>query len=255
MTFTLPKIVTVALASSAFVVPTMAQILPIAIKPYDASSCGSNTPYPCNAPDWVFCINAECDRVPTSDPNLYGGKPFVNCNCWNQTIGKDVSPGLPSTFSILPAGTSGANCVLGNMEGGASMCKAMSEGALVSTYGPEASAYMPNELEAATCKPRSPWAWCWGAPCIFDSSATFGITCHCPYMFSDVDVNQQVSLAGKQQCGKFGPINPCQGEIHNSMPAGTAPNDQPPCYVEAGAETCTDCCSTTKKSKKRGKMY
>lgn len=226
-------------------------ILPIPIVPGDASTCGENLPYPCDASNWVYCINANCDTEPTVDPNLYGGKPFVKCACWQQTIAPPDSclplPNVPVNRSILPVGKSGANCVLDNMPGGQDMCDMMKAGALVSTYGPEG--YKPNMLESAHCAPRTPWAWCWGAPCVNDPFSEYGITCHCPYMFSDVDVVQPISLAGKAECGNFGPTEPCDAlnplvKIHNSMPAGTSPNSQTPCYVGPGAEECTECCNT-----------
>jgi len=216
-------------------------ITPIPIIPDDASLCGSNIPYFCEAEDWVYCINANCDAKPTVDANLYGGKPYVNCACWEQSTRPALTPGKQSTFSILPMGTSGANCVLDNMEGGEEMCEAMKGGALVSTYGPYG--WKPNTLESAVCLPRTPWSWCWGAPCIADPDSDFGITCHCPYMYTDTDVNQPISLAGEAQCGAFGPLDPCNGSIHNSMPAGTSPNTATPCFTEGGAETCTECCA------------
>ena len=93
------------------------------------------------------------------------------------------------------------------------------------------------------CSTRSTRSWCWGAPCIADPDSDFGITCHCPYMYTDTDVNQPISLAGEAQCGAFGPLDPCNGSIHNSMPAGTSPNTATPCFTEGGAETCTECCA------------
>ena len=113
------------------------------------------TRYFCEAEDWVYCINANCDAKPTVDANLYGGKPYVNCACWEQSTRPASTPGKQSTFSILPMGTSGANCVLDNMEGGEEMCEAMKGGALVSTFGP--FGWKPNTLESAVCLPRTPW--------------------------------------------------------------------------------------------------
>jgi hypothetical protein len=119
------------------------------------------------------------------------------------------------------------------------MCSAIANGALISTYGPDGTMRGgtpidkpgPYSLQSATCKPQTPWAWCWGAPCYKNTSSATGITCDCPYMVSTPsDVNQPISLAGEDQCSSE---NPCE-QLHNSMPAGTSPNHQTACYNETG---------------------
>jgi hypothetical protein len=87
----------------------------------------------CDAPGWVYCINALCADQPTSDADKYGGKPFVECQCWQQAVDD------PATDkSILPpAELGGANCALGSGPGGADMCNDIRNGALISTYGPK----------------------------------------------------------------------------------------------------------------------
>lgn len=243
--------------------PATDLILPIPVTPGDASSCGVsdvfggtsatldplNADLPpgwtgpaaaaaCDAPGWVFCINAECADEPSAKPDLYGGKPFVACSCWQPTN---------TNFSILPLGPdSGANCVLGQDTfaggaGGEGMCQAIRDGALISTYGPGGDmrggtpiddAQAPFSLQSAECRPNTPWAWCWGAPCELDPTSPTGITCHCPYMTSTNDAVQSISLAGQQACD----VDPCAGpQIYNSMPAGQSPNTQPPCATQQGA--------------------
>ena len=205
-------------------------VQPIPIAPKDAATCGITDPYPCEAPGWVYCINAVCESEPTVDPLLYGGKPFNKCSCWQPSN---------TDLSILPlSNDGGANCVLGSGPSGKEMCAAMKGGALISTYGPDGT-FRDQEtkdgptkfsLQSAMCKPHTPWAWCWGAPCVKDPESPTGITCHCPYMTSTNEENQPISLAGSDQCTTG---NPCDS-IHNSMPAGTSPNQNKPCYNETG---------------------
>ena len=239
-------------------------VQPIPITPGDASSCSAtlgpngerpNWPSissaggvvasvpsppasaPCTAPGWVFCINAVCADQPTVDADMYNGKPFVKCSCWQPTN---------TDFSLVPLGPdSGANCALGQDtfaggKGGEEMCQAIRDGALISTYGPEGTlrggtpisdADAPFSLEAAECRPNTPWAWCWGAPCERDEASPTGITCHCPYMTSTNNIPQPISLAGKSECEG----DPCTGSLHNSMPAGQSPNSTTPCAVQSGA--------------------
>jgi hypothetical protein len=146
---------------------------PIPITPGDASSCGlvDKGSSVCDAAGWVFCINADCEPEPYYNPSVYGGKPIVKCHCWQPSN---------TDFSVVPRGKNGgANCVLGEDDfgpggnGGADMCNAIKEGALISTYGPKGTMRDgtpigepgPYSLQAATCRPHTPWAWCWGAPC------------------------------------------------------------------------------------------
>lgn len=118
----------------------------------------------------VFCINAECADEPSAKPDLYGGKPFVACSCWQPTN---------TNFSILPLGPdSGANCVLGQDtfaggEGGEGMCQAIRDVALISTYGPGGDmrggmpiddAQAPFSLQSCRVPPEQPLGLVLGRP-------------------------------------------------------------------------------------------
>ncbi|CAE8634524.1 unnamed protein product [Polarella glacialis] len=185
-------------------------------------NCGDVAGYHCEAPGWVFCINAECASQPVIDPE--SSKPVVLCKCWqpNNTIS-----------SILPSATnSGASCVLNAGEGGKKMCEKIKAGELWSTYGPNGTLLEP--LESAVCAPHTPWAWCWGAPCHREEKGG-EIICRCPYMTSTNEADQPVSLAGKSECAG----NPCDRGLHNSMPAGSSPNQQTACYNSPSSSTTT----------------
>jgi len=218
------------LESAAGPVPVTTVAGPIPVTPNDPSTCGVTVPYECDASGWVYCINSVCEDETTTDPLLYGGKPFNKCHCWQPTN---------TNSSILPHGNDGgANCVLDNGPGGEEMCEAMKNGALISTYGPKGTMRDPDtdlfELEAAICEPHTPWAWCWGAPCVEDPDSPTGITCHCPLMTSTNDDEQILYLAGESQCsGAHG--SPCDS-VHNSEPAGMVTGamlkDITPCYTE-----------------------
>ncbi len=103
----------------------------------------------------------------------------------------------------------------------------MKGGALISTYGPlgqiynfETGAYIgpePNDIiSRVKCAARTPWAWCWGAPCVVDTDSPTGITCHCPYMVSDSSTDQSLFLDQSTKCD-----NDACDTIQNSGPAGT----------------------------------
>lgn len=225
-------------------------VKPIQIIPKLEGSCGDIGAFPCNTPaskepgggnggGWVFCINAICDNTPTVDTNKYDGKPYSKCQCWQPSN---------TAFSILPDSKKGggANCVLDSGPGGEEMCKAMNAGALISTFGPQGS---PREgpdstysFEAALCKPRTAWAWCWGAPCERTPDSPTGITCDCPYMSTDSPVAQPLSLAGKGECSANPIYNPCD-YIHNSqLPMADVQSDF--CFIEEGVKPpCVETCS------------
>jgi len=223
---------------------------PIQIIPELPGTCGDIGPFPCVTPasiepgggnggGWVFCINAICDNTPTVDENKYNGKPYSKCQCWQPS-------NTPN--SILPDSRKGggANCVLDSGPGGEEMCRAMNAGALISTYGPQGSAREAPDptysFEAALCKPRTPWAWCWGAPCERTPGTPTGITCDCPYMSTDSPVAQPVSLTGKGECSANPVYNPCDF-IHNSqLPFADVQSNY--CFVEAGVKPpCVETCS------------
>ena len=107
----------------------------------------------------------------------------------------------------------------------------MRAGDLISTYGPEGEIYdFESETEkyigpvedgfatitSAKCPAETPWAWCWGAPCVEDSESPTGITCHCPYMVSDSSTDQSLFLDQSTKCDN----NACD-TIQNSGPSGT----------------------------------
>jgi hypothetical protein len=104
-----------------------------------------------DAPGWVFCISAICADQPTNDVNKYNGKPFVECQCWQQEVDD------PTTDrSILPpAEFGGANCALDSGPGGAAMCDAIKGGALISTYGPR-GATRDSGVNFQNCHRRPP---------------------------------------------------------------------------------------------------
>ena len=97
------------------------------------------------------------------------------------------------------------------------------------------------------CKPRTPWAWCWGAPCVkvpITPDTPTGITCDCPYMSTDSPDAQPLSLAGKGECSANPVYNPCDN-IHNSqLPFADVQSDY--CFIEAGVKTpCVETCSAS----------
>jgi len=228
-------------------------IKPIPIVPKLPGTCGDIGGYPCRTPasmepdggnggGWVFCINAICEDTPTIDEQKYGGKPYSKCQCWQPS-------NTPN--SILPDKKKGggANCVLDSGPGGEEMCQQMNAGALISTYGPQGSARESPDptysFEAALCKPRTPWAWCWGAPCYKTPGTPTGITCDCPYMSTDSMVAQPLSLAGKGECAAHPPLyNPCD-HIHNAqLPFADVQSEY--CFVEAGVKPpCVETCSAS----------
>merc|ERR1712238_49138 len=152
-------------------------------------------------------------------------------------------------MGILPDSNKGggANCVLNSGPGGAEMCAQMNAGALISTYGPQGSAREAPDptysFEAALCKPRTPWAWCWGAPCYKTPGTPTGITCECPYITKESEVAQPLSLAGKGECAAHPPLyNPCE-HIHNAqLPFADVQSEY--CFIEAGVTPpCVETCS------------
>jgi len=166
----------------------------------------------------------------------------ANVNAGNHRI-------LPIVFSPTKKKGGGANCVLDSGPGGEEMCQQMNAGALISTYGPQGSARESPDptysFEAALCKPRTPWAWCWGAPCYKTPGTPTGITCDCPYMSTDSMVAQPLSLAGKGECAAHPPLyNPCD-HIHNAqLPFADVQSEY--CFVEAGVKPpCVESCSAS----------
>lgn len=181
-------------------------------------TCSDVAAESCDAPGWVFCINAKCATA-AMDPKY--GKLVSKCECWQPSN---------TNFSIVPVRkNSGANCVMKSGPGGSEMCEAIKNGALISTFGPTGDMKTPLlSLQSANCAPHTLWAWCWGAPC---SKVSGKLICDCPVMKSTNDANQSVSLAGKAECAG----DPCNEGIHNSMPAGTSPASHEksapaPCY-------------------------
>jgi len=233
------------------------KVEPMPIFPFDPKTCGLLDAYLCDAEAWVFCYNAICEDEPTVDPNKYDGKPFNKCQCWQPAKNPDNKyTGKQRNTSILPIGGAGANCVFNLPDfpkGGEKMCKYMKEGGLISTSSPYGVPRdYPSDFfdaQSALCLPRTPFTYCWGAPCYFTPDSPTGITCDCSYMYSEVDLPQQISLAGKSECiGNFGyPSNPCD-TTHASMPVGTSPNEYTGdfCYKEKGAgkTPCVECCSS-----------
>jgi len=167
----------------------------------------------CFAP-WVYCTDARCDDTPV----VKDGILVAECLCW---MPKNTNQ------SIIPKETSGAACVANavnpgseafGVTGGEAMCEAMKNGALISTYG-ELGTKPP--ARAVKCAPKTPWAWCWGAPC---KKVTGGrIICDCPVIVSNYDVDQYVSVT-KDVCAQeqYLEEEPCS-LIHNGSPAGGSP--------------------------------
>ncbi len=169
--------------------------------------------YPCEAPAWVFLINALFDDTPVEDEN---GVLVAKCHCWQPT---------ETNFSILPGETiSGANCVMESGSRGRQMCDRMKAEALASTHRPTGTKLAP--LTTAVSEPRTPWAWCFGAPC---SKVGDEIICDCPMMITNNALDKSLSLPIDTCQEEF---NPC-GNIPNSMPAGDGPASYDP-----GVDAC-----------------
>jgi len=188
------------------------------------SGCGTFGEIKCDSAGWVFCQNAVCDDEPVVDPK--SGRLVAKCHCWQPSN---------TNLSFLPlTHNSGANCVMNAGPGGEDMCKAIANGALFSTYGPTGDFLPGKPLETANCPPQTKWAWCWGAPCERDDKGD--IICSCPMMISTNSANQTLSLVPSECPSEAGAdTNPCEGSIHNSMPAGLAssdvnPNGKKPCF-------------------------
>lgn len=174
----------------------------------------------CFAP-WVYCTDARCDDTPV----VKNGLLVAECLCW---MPKNTNE------SIIPKATSGAACVANavtpgseafGVTGGKAMCEAMKNGALISTYGPLGT---KPPARAVKCAPKTPWAWCWGAPCKKVKGGR--IICDCPVMISNYDTDQYVSVT-KDVCKEEQHLEeePCS-LIHNGSPAGGSPmKDCPQC--------------------------
>jgi len=175
--------------------------------PYEITqggNCSDMTPYPCEAPGWVYCQDAVCDQ----EPVMVDGVLVAKCLCWAPSN---------TNSSILPTTMGGASCVantinsaLGLPQGGEEMCKAMKSGSLISTYGP--TGWKPP-LVVSECPPQTPWAWCWGAPC---SMVDGDIICDCPMMISAGGDPQFLSVS-IQSCANE--ADTCK-YIHNGSPSG-----------------------------------
>jgi len=175
-----------------------------------AGSCGQVAPgHPCEAPGWVFCLDAVCDE-PSADRKT--GKLISKCKCWQPTN---------TNSSVLPAASnSGANCVMGTGPGGNQMCEAIKGGALISTWGPTGNFLPGKKPRMAICRPHTPWSWCWGAPC--QREANGDITCDCPMMVSTNDDDQSLFLIPSECPSDSNPdVNPCTMGVYNSNPAGS----------------------------------
>merc|ERR1712014_475432 len=134
-------------------------------------------------------------------------------------------------YSIIPKAT-GAGCVADQVNpgkaafgvsGGSEMCDKMKSGTLISTYGPKGTSDIGTKInaKAVKCAAKTPWAWCWGAPCTKDA---FGrVICECPIVISDWDEDQYVS-ASEVACEVEKKLDegPCS-IIHNGSPAGESP--------------------------------
>jgi len=177
----------------------------------------------CFAP-WVYCTDARCD----DKTFVKDGVLVAQCYCW-----------MPSNTnqSIIPKETSGAACVSNQISpgsypfalGGDKMCDEMKNGALISTYGPMGT--KPPAV-AVKCAPKTPWAWCWGAPC---KRVDGKIICDCPVMTSDYDTPQYVSIE-REVCEQedFLEEEACN-RMHNGSPAGGAPMKKLPQCQQSGS--------------------
>jgi len=167
----------------------------------------------CEAP-WVYCTDAVCDQK----QKLKNGVLVVTCQCWMPTN---------TMWSIAPKETSGAGCVYNKVKpgsypfssiGGKGMCEEMKAGKLISTYGPLGTAPTAAALK---CAPKTPWAWCWGAPC--EKAKDGKVYCDCPVVVSDYPTPQYVSLQKKTcEAEGFVGLDKCK-EIANGSPAGGSP--------------------------------
>jgi len=167
--------------------------------------CTGSQSVACSTP-WVYCIDAECDANVEDK--------IAKCRCWKQAAGP----------SIAPSGDSGAPCVLNalgktNADGqqyptGNDICTAMGDGTLISTFGKDFknTSYLP-EFAYEYCEPRTPFAYCYGAPCVQDPTNADYAICDCPYVFSDSDLNQTLTVQ-KTQCTE-GKSNICNSVLND----------------------------------------
>jgi len=182
------------------------QAKPFVINPKGGACSGGAAV--CEAPGWVYCQDARCSEPVLNENGILVAK----CFCYQP-------PNV--TTSIIPKGSNaGASCVMNQLDprlklpaGGTAMCNAIKNGALISTYGPEA--WKPP-LVVAKCPARTPWAWCWGAPCTKDPVKDT-VVCDCPMMISATNDDQYLSLS-VDVCNEEGP-HACT-MVHNSSPPG-----------------------------------
>ena len=159
-----------------------------------ALGCTGSQTVTCNAP-WVYCIDAECDV------NVEG--KVATCRCWKQASGESVAPngqgGAPCVLSALGLKNESSGQDYAN---GQELCQALEGGSLISTFGKDFrnTSYIP-EFSYEYCDARTPFAYCFGAPCVQDPDNEEYAICSCPYVHSDSDLNQTLTVQ-KKQCAE-----------------------------------------------------
>lgn len=139
----------------------------------------------------MYCIDADCD------PDVENG--VAKCRCFKQAAGA----------SIAPSGDGGAPCVLSALgiqngtepyPNGEDLCTAMGNGALISTFAKDFknTSYIPP-IAYEYCEPGSPFAYCFGAPCVDDPEDSTRAICSCPYVYSSSELPQTLTVP-KTQC-------------------------------------------------------
>merc|ERR1719343_442229 len=204
--------------NSKIVLPTNKSTQPFMVD-VDDGPCSGGTSYTCDAEGWVYCQDATC-----SEPVVKNGVLVSECLCW--------APPSNNNTSYAPVSeNAGASCVMNHQNpslklpsGGKEMCDAMKNGALVSTYGP--NGWKPP-LVFNKCPAKTPWAWCWGAPC---TKKDGDIICDCPMMISNNDDDQFISIS-QSQCNLES--DPCSF-VHNGSPNGKPDIQRPMFYVDPG---------------------
>lgn len=121
----------------------------------------------CNASTHVLCPEAT-----SCEPPVNG---ISRCHCRKRTA---------STPSIIPSSQAGAPALTG-ARGDVAMCMDMQEGKLYSAFEPwilpaGKVSMAVDRVRLSQCTPKANFPYCWGAPCIIDTSNPDMAFCDCP---------------------------------------------------------------------------
>lgn len=173
--------------------------------------CLGQEPFPCEAP-WAYCLDAPCGpayasariaiATPTKTPPTPRALTCVPTLCAHSYLGdngvyvSDCKCTLnPKGWSIGPAKSDGGAPCIDHGPTGRGMCEAMKNGHLISTYAPRGD-LMGGPVGMAICAPKTPWVYCFGAPCekaITDDGIEYG-NCHCPFVYSNSSLPQPIAV-------------------------------------------------------------